>query len=96
MIIGAVTIDPFSLSDAAGLLAGLLVLGVLVACIAICAEDSPISDFLRASAAPQRTPIPLAKHAVSAVTVERVMATDASLAAFQPPATGKDLTRGPE
>ncbi|HET6388304.1 hypothetical protein [Hyphomicrobium sp.] len=47
MLIGALTTDPFSLSDAAGLLAGGVVLGVLVVCIALCAEEPPISDFLR-------------------------------------------------
>ncbi|MBS0267507.1 MAG: hypothetical protein JSS54_00855 [Proteobacteria bacterium] len=46
MMIRAATTDPFSLSDAAALVGGLLVVGVLVFCVSICAEDSPISDFL--------------------------------------------------
>jgi len=46
MMIRAATTDPFSLSDAAALVGGLLVVGVLVFCVSVCAEDSPISDFL--------------------------------------------------
>ncbi|MBN9246867.1 MAG: hypothetical protein J0I81_05345 [Hyphomicrobium sp.] len=46
MMIRAATTDPFSLSDAAALVGGLLVVGVLVFCVSICAEDSPISNFL--------------------------------------------------
>lgn len=46
MMIRAATTDPFSLSDAAAIMAGLLVVGILVFCISICAEESPISEFL--------------------------------------------------
>ncbi|SFV25742.1 hypothetical protein [Hyphomicrobium facile] len=46
MMIRAATTDPFSLSDAAAIVAGLLVVGILVFCISICAEESPISEFL--------------------------------------------------
>ena len=46
MMIRAATTDPFSLSDAAAIIAGLLVVGILVVCISICAEESPISEFL--------------------------------------------------
>jgi hypothetical protein len=46
MMIRAATTDPFSLSDAAAIIAGLVVVGILVFCISICAEESPISEFL--------------------------------------------------
>ncbi|CAA2136629.1 hypothetical protein [Hyphomicrobium sp. ghe19] len=46
MMIRAATTDPFSLSDAAAIIAGLLVVGILVFCISMCAEESPISEFL--------------------------------------------------
>jgi hypothetical protein len=46
MMIRAATTDPFSLSDAAAIMAGLLIVGILVFCISICAEESPISEFL--------------------------------------------------
>ncbi len=47
MMIRAATTDPFSLADAAAVLTGLLVVGAVVFCISMCAQDSPsISDFL--------------------------------------------------
>jgi hypothetical protein len=47
MMIRAATSDPFSLADAAGVLAGLAVVGAVVFFISMCAQDSPsISDFL--------------------------------------------------
>lgn len=91
MMIRAATADPFSLSDAAALVGGLLVVGVLVFCVSICAEDSPISDFLHRTQAeadasrfnallsalngPQRTSKPNPERAASH---ERVPAADGS------------------
>ncbi len=47
MMIRAATTDPFSLADAAAVLTGLVVVGAMVFCISMCAQDSPsISDFL--------------------------------------------------
>ena len=81
MMIRAATTDPFSLSDAAALVGGLLVVGVLVFCVSACAEDSPISDFLHRTQAeadasrfnallsalnrPQRTSKPNSEHTAS-------------------------------
>jgi hypothetical protein len=47
MMIRAATTDPFSLADAAAVITGLLVIGAVVFCVSMCAQDSPsISDFL--------------------------------------------------
>ncbi|MGO4682215.1 hypothetical protein [Hyphomicrobium sp. 2TAF46] len=91
MMIRAATTDPFSLSDAAALVGGLLIVGVLVFCVSICAEDSPISDFLHRTQAeadasrfnallsalngPQRNSKPISERAASH---ERVPVADGS------------------
>ncbi len=92
MMIRAATTDPFSLSDAAALVGGLLVVGILVFCVSICAEDSPISDFLHRTQAeadasrfnallsalngPQRTSKPNSERAAF---LEKLPAADASV-----------------
>jgi len=106
MMIRAATTDPFSLSDAAAIVAGLFVVGILVFCISICAEESPISEFLHRTQAeadasrfnellgalhgPQRNSNPLSGMR-SAAPREGNAATNASAALGQQPGSQEEI-----
>ncbi|WP_045837404.1 hypothetical protein [Hyphomicrobium sp. 99] len=106
MMIRAATTDPFSFSDAAAVVGGMLIVGVLVFCISVCADDSPISDFLHrpqgeadasrfnellgALNGSQQIPTPLQEHAASE---ESAQAADVSIAPEQQLQTREEIRR---